>query len=448
MENGKILVVEDDVGIAALERRRLERAGNTVVTAGTSEEAMVEIKQGGIELIVLDFMLPGGITGLDFHVQMKAAGYDIPVIMVTGLSDEATVIKALRAGVSDFITKSVEYLDYLPEAADRALGQAHTKRRLAESEAKLREAQQQRIEALSSMNAEMQVMNKKLEDAHNQLLQSEKMASVGQLAAGVAHEINNPVGYIYSNIGSLQTYLNDLFKILDAYEQAEPLLVQNDEGVKTLSAITALKNQVDVEFLRKDVTNLVAESREGINRVKQIVQDLKDFSHVDKAEWEWADLHKGIDSTLNIVNNEIKYKAEVIKQYGSLPQVECLPSQINQVFMNLLVNAAHAIEERGTITICTGSLEDWVFIEVVDTGKGIAPGDMKRIFDPFFTTKPVGKGTGLGLSLAYGIIKKHNGRIVVDSEPGQGTKFQVWLPISQKIKTGQPPIKQIESLVM
>ncbi|MEW6353509.1 MAG: ATP-binding protein [Pseudomonadota bacterium] len=444
MESGKILVVEDDNGIAALERRRLERAGNTVVTADTPDAAMEEIKRGDVELILLDYMLPGGLTGLEFYEQIKAAGYHVPVIMVTGLSDEATIVKALRAGVHDFVTKSVEYLDYLPEAVERVLTQERTRKKLAESEVQLRAAQQQRIEELSAINAEMQKLNHRLEDAHNQLLQSEKMASVGQLAAGVAHEINNPVGYISSNIGMLQSYLSDLLKVLDCYEQAEPFLVKQKEGAEALAVINEIKKKIDVEFLRKDVVNLVIESKEGISRVKQIVQDLKDFSHVNEAEWQWADLHKGLNSTLNIVNNEIKYKADIVKQYGDLPQIECLPSQLNQVFMNLFVNAAHAIEERGTITVRTVSRDDWVCVEVEDTGKGIPPENIKRIFDPFFTTKPVGKGTGLGLSLAYGIINKHHGRIEVESEVGKGTCFRIWLPVSQAAVGGerQPDVAQ------
>jgi signal transduction histidine kinase len=174
------------------------------------------------------------------------------------------------------------------------------------------------------------------------------------------------------------------------------------------------------------------ESKDGITRVKNIVQNLKDFSHVDASdEWHYADLHSGINSTLNIVNNEIKYKANVVKEYGAIPEVECLLSQLNQVFMNLLVNAAHAIEERGTITIRTGQKGDEVWVEVTDTGKGIAPEHLKKIFDPFFTTKPIGKGTGLGLSLSYGIVQKHHGRIEVQSEIGKGTIFRVWLPIKQ-----------------
>ncbi|HWQ94022.1 MAG TPA: ATP-binding protein [Gammaproteobacteria bacterium] len=440
MKTGKILVVEDDLGIATLERRSLEKAGYKVVVAAGTEDAYPVVKQGDVDLMVLDYMLPGGVTGLEFLEQLKAEGYDMPVIMATGLSDESTVIAALRAGVHDFIIKSTESIGYLPEAVKRVLSQVNNKKRLAEYETQLREEQQQRIEELSAMNEQMQKMNHKLEEAHNQLLQSEKMASVGQLAAGVAHEINNPVGYISSNIGTLQTYLTDLLKVLDSYEQAEPLFSQHPSGEQVIADINALKKRIDVEFLRKDVVNLMSESREGIKRVKQIVQDLKDFSHVDKAEWQWSDLHKGLNSTLNIVNNEIKYKADVVKEYGDIPLVECLYSQINQVFMNLLVNSAHAIEERGQITLRTFAKDDWVCVEVSDDGKGISAENMHRIFDPFFTTKPVGKGTGLGLSLAYGIVNKHKGRIEVESEVGKGTCFKIWLPVHQEVAKVEQPL--------
>ena len=275
---------------------------------------------------------------------------------------------------------------------------------------------------------ELQQVNQKLGEAQNQLMQSEKMASIGQLAAGVAHEINNPIGYVYSNLGSLEKYVQDAFSMIEQYEQAEGAIA--DEAVR--AQIKAARERLDIEFLKNDLRALMSESRDGITRVKKIVQNLKDFSHVDASdEWHFADLHNGLDSTLNIVNNEIKYKADVVREYGNIPEVECLPSQLNQVFMNLLVNAAHAIEERGTITIRTGQQGDEVWVEVADTGKGIAPEYLKKIFAPFFTTKPVGQGTGLGLSLSCGIIQKHHGRIEVQSEPGKGTTFRVWLPISQ-----------------
>lgn len=276
---------------------------------------------------------------------------------------------------------------------------------------------------------ELRQVNQKLEEAHSQLLQSEKMASIGQLAAGVAHEINNPIGYVYSNLGALERYLGEVFVVLDAYEKAEGAIPGN---APVLADLHALKSKVDLPFLKADLQSLMNESKEGITRVKRIVQDLKDFSHADVGdEWQWADLQKGLDSTLNIVWNEIKYKAEVVKEYGELPDIECLPSQMNQVFMNLLINAAHAIEERGMITLRTGSEAEQVWVEVADTGKGIAPENLKRIFDPFFTTKPMGKGTGLGLSLAYGIVEKHHGRIEVQSEVGKGTAFRICLPVRQ-----------------
>ena len=264
---------------------------------------------------------------------------------------------------------------------------------------------------------------RKLEEAQNQLLQSEKMASIGQLAAGVAHEINNPVGFVNSNLGALQRYTQDMLKLLAAYERLEAALADD-----LLHDIKRLKQEIDTEFLREDIGNLLAESLDGLQRVKRIVQDLKDFSHVDESERQWADLEAGLDSTLRVVWNELKYKAEVVKQYGAIPQIECLPSQLNQVFMNLLVNASHAIEEHGRITIRTGLAGDKVWVEVEDSGKGIQPEHLGRIFEPFFTTKPVGKGTGLGLSLSYGIVQKHGGRIEVRSEPGQGSTFRIVLP--------------------
>ncbi len=274
----------------------------------------------------------------------------------------------------------------------------------------------------------MQALNRELEEAQNQLLQSEKMASIGQLAAGVAHEINNPIGYVYSNLGTLEKYVRDTFGMIDLYEQAEATIA--DPAMR--ATLRAARDKLDIAFLKEDLRDLMTESKDGITRVKQIVQNLKDFSHVDAAdEWHMSDLRRGLESTLNIVNNEIKYKADVIREYGELPEVECLSSQLNQVFMNLLVNAAHAIEERGTITVRSGHQNDGVWVSVTDTGHGIAPEHLKKIFDPFFTTKPIGKGTGLGLSLSYGIIQKHHGRIEVQSEIGKGTTFTVYLPIRQ-----------------
>ncbi len=282
-------------------------------------------------------------------------------------------------------------------------------------------------EALRASNTKLHELNRRLGEAQSQLLQSEKLASLGQLAAGVAHEINNPMGYIDSNLGMLEGYLKDLFRVLEAYQGAEAGM-----DADTLKTLTELKSGVDLGFLREDVSDLCRESREGVTRVTQIVQDLKNFSRVDDAKWQWTDLHHGLDSTLNVAHNEIKYKAELVKEFGSLPEIQCRPARLNQVFLNLLINAAQAIDERGTITVRTGAEPEWVWVEVEDTGKGIPIDEIGKIFDPFFTTKEIGQGTGLGLSLSHGIVSDHGGRIEVDSKPGEGTRFRVWLPVMQQ----------------
>ena len=283
---------------------------------------------------------------------------------------------------------------------------------------------------------QQQQLNKRLEEANNQLLQSEKMASIGQLAAGIAHELNNPIGFVHSNLGTLDGYLHDLMAIIDVYDKATR---QPDCTCTQLPMVDHIKEERDFNFLKTDIFSLVAESKEGLGRVRKIVQDLKSFSRVGEQEWQEADLHQGLDSTLNIVWNELKYKCKVVKEYGDIPHIYCLISQLNQVFMNLLVNASHAIETQGTITIRTRPHgEDSVCIEVSDTGKGIAPEPLNRIFEPFFTTKPVGKGTGLGLSLSYSIVQRHHGRIEVDSQAGQGSTFRVILPIHPPVKESKP----------
>jgi two-component system, NtrC family, sensor kinase len=292
----------------------------------------------------------------------------------------------------------------------------------------------QQVHELVLAHAALKEANGKLSEAQDKLVQAEKLASIGQLAAGVAHEINNPIGYIFSNFGTLEKYMADLFEMLAGYEAAELEL----DGTPAASTLRSMRERIDLDFLKQDIPMLMMQSKEGITRVRKIVQDLKDFSRVDAhQEWGWANLHQGIDSTLNIVNNEIKYRADVVKEYGNLPEVYCLPSELNQVVMNLLVNAAHAITgDRGLITIRTGTDAETdickpskVWLEVSDNGCGIEKENLGRVFDPFFTTKPVGQGTGLGLSLSYGIVRKHDGLLEVRSEPGRGCTFRITLPV-------------------
>ncbi len=287
--------------------------------------------------------------------------------------------------------------------------------------------------ALYKRMEELKALNRRLEEAQNQLLQSEKMAAIGQLAAGVAHELNNPISFVHSNLGSLSGYINDLISIVNAYSEIDNRLAASQPD--NFDPVHQLKQSVDFEFIAHDIPNLLAESRDGLERVRKIVSDLKGFSRVGESEWQWADLHQGLESTLNIVWNEIKYKAELVREYGDLPKVYCIPSQINQVFMNLLTNAAHAIPEYGRIVLRSGRDSTTVWIEVEDNGSGIAPENLERIFDPFFTTKPVGTGTGLGLSLSWGIVKNHNGSLTVTSQPGQGTTFRLTLPVEHTLQS-------------
>ena len=281
-----------------------------------------------------------------------------------------------------------------------------------------------KVTELEAERAEQRRLFDQLQEANQHLLQAEKMASIGQLAAGVAHEINNPIGFVTSNIGSLGRYFADLDEMLKAYEAAEPDLSKPT----TSQLIQRKKQEYDLKFIREDIPNLIKESSDGLHRVTRIVQDLKDFARIGEVTMAPADLHECITSTLNVVRNEIRYKAEVQLNFGTLPLVPCIAPQINQVLLNLLVNAAQAIENRGTITITTGVNALMAWVTVADSGAGIAPENLSRIFDPFFTTKPVGTGTGLGLSVSYSIVRKHQGLLEVDSTVGVGTTFRLSLP--------------------
>jgi signal transduction histidine kinase len=282
-------------------------------------------------------------------------------------------------------------------------------------------------EELTRQKDELQKTLEDLKQAQTQLVQSEKMASLGQLVAGIAHEINNPVNFISAGVESLTTNLEDIRKVIDIYHK-----VNADNVSEKLKEIEVLKEKVEYKEAIREINKLIESIRNGTKRTTEIVRGLRTFSRLDEDILKTADIHEGIDSTLILLHNKYKNRIEIIKNYGEIPLVECYPGQLNQVFMNLLSNAVDAVEDKGKITITTRLSGNNVQISIKDTGHGIPDGLKEKIFDPFFTTKGVGKGTGLGLSISQSIIEKHNGTIGYYSEPGKGTEFTIRIPVNQE----------------
>ena len=289
---------------------------------------------------------------------------------------------------------------------------------------------------IKSKNENLERTLKKLKDTQAQMLQSEKMATIGQIAAGVAHEINNPTGFVSSNIGTLKDYQSDLKALIKKYRRLTSDLKTMVAKKKLSSSIAeqveeivGLETEVDIDFIQGDILDLIQECSDGIERIKKIISDLKDFAHPGEDELKETDINKGIESTFNFVAYELKYKAKITKDYGQLPTIKCYPQQLNQVFMNMLVNAAQAMEKTGEIKVTTRHVKDNIEITISDDGPGIPEKNLTKIFDSFFTTKGVGKGTGLGLNIAKDIVKKHNGTINVESKVGEGTTFTIQIPV-------------------
>jgi signal transduction histidine kinase len=277
------------------------------------------------------------------------------------------------------------------------------------------------------LNFQKEELYKALEDLKHsqvQLIQSEKMASLGQLIAGIAHEINNPVTFISAGVDSLVTNLDEVGQVLEIYQSITPESVE-----QKLIEIENMKAKVEFREAMSEIRKLIESIKNGTKRTTEIVNGLHTFSHLDEGNIKMADLHEGLDSTLILLRNKYRNRIEIVKQYGNLPSVECYPGQLNQVFLNILSNAVDSIEEKGTIVISTSLSDRDVQISIKDTGSGIPNDIAMKIFDPFYTTKEVGKGTGLGLSICQRIIEQHNGSITVKSEAGKGSEFKIILPV-------------------
>lgn len=417
----KILIAEDDYVSRLLVRKAVMKIGHEAVVTENGREAWEAFQAGKPDMVITDWMMPE-MDGIELCKRIRASKEEIYtyVILLTAKDKTTDLVEVFDAGADDYIIK--------PFKPDELRSRIKSGERIATLESRH-----------YALQAKLLVKNEKLDKAlkdlkatQAQALQSEKMASIGQLAAGVAHEINNPIGFVGSNLDALTDYFNDYESLLDQYKIIGSLLENGDAGEdkvrEQLKAIREHESDIEIDYLKEDIPDLLNDCIDGTRRVGQIVADLKNFAHPGNDKQMLMDINKGIESTLNVVANEVKYKAKVTKDFGDIPSVEGFPQKINQVFMNIFVNAAQAIEEKGDITIKTYAEGSDVKISIADNGSGIPEENLNKIFDPFFTTKEVGKGTGLGMNIVYNIIKEHNGNIEVESEMGKGTCFTITLP--------------------
>ncbi len=315
---------------------------------------------------------------------------------------------------------------------------------LKKKAAELEKSEKRYRRLAENLEIEVEEKTREFKEAQIKILQQEKMASVGQLAAGMAHEINNPIGFIISNLNTLKDNITDIDSMFTYYGLFKGRVTclcrdaaKKDEVLAMIKKLDDLDDHLDMSFLMEDIENLVDESLEGANRISVIVRDLKDFARPSVESEELVDLNQSIDNTLAMIAGKIGKGIVIEKAYGQIPCVTCFQREMNQVFLNVLLNALYAVEEKGKIVITTRIVGQMVEVCIADNGTGIKDENMSQIFNPFFTTKPVGTGTGLGLNLAYNIVKKHNGKIKVESTPGRGTAIYIKVPVKSNAPTDQ-----------
>jgi two-component system, NtrC family, sensor kinase len=409
-QDRSILIVDDEESIRWLFSDCLG-ARYVCTTAANADEALAHMAREEFALVLADVSMPG-LSGIELLRHVIARHPDTAVIMISGIDRTQRVLDAVRIGASDYLIKPID-LHVLELSVERAL----------ERRALLRDARRYKQD-LERRNSELARRKAELERLQAQIVHSEKMASLGQLAAGVAHELNNPAGFIYGNMDFLADAVDSIERLLTLYDSAS-LSEQMREQVG------ALKSEIDYENTLADLHSIIADCREGADRIRSVVQNLRTFSRLDEADFKKVDIHEGLDATVRLLSRYYSQgNIKLSRAYGELPPVDCYAGQLNQVWMNLLANAAQAVEQAGggEVSIQTYVENGTVMVAVSDTGCGIEPEHLRKIFDPFFTTKPVGEGTGLGLSVTYGIVERHGGFIRVRSRPGQGSTFVVGLP--------------------
>ncbi|MEL6469402.1 MAG: response regulator [Cyanobacteria bacterium J06623_4] len=463
-----ILIVDDNPTNLEVLSESLIQEGFQVAVAIDGEGALEQVTYHPPELILLDVMMPG-IDGFETCERLKQNPdtHSIPIIFMTALSDTHNKVKGLSLGAIDYITKPFQQEEVLARVRVHLQVQKLT-RTLQKQNHQLKNEIEQRQQAeadLLKANTALDTLNHELEErvesrtqdlsaalqkvqqTQVQLIQQEKLSALGQLVAGIAHEINNPVNFIHGNIDHASTYARDLLSLFTLYEKHYPDPAED---------IKEKKEEIDVGFLTEDLPKLLSSMQVGTDRIRDIVLSLRIFSRLDEAEVKDVDVHEGIDSTLLILNSRIKGQVfpvpiSIVKEYSDLPRVKCYPGQLNQVCMNILSNAIDALEEetekrsrdasaqgwQPEIKVCTELVgdSDKIRIHICDNGPGVPEDLLQKIFDPFFTTKAVGKGTGLGMSISHEIItEKHHGTLTCERLAPNGTRFTITIPTFQRVE--------------
>ncbi len=432
-------MVDDTADNVRVLSRMLAGEGYKVFKALNGKMALTACLANPPDLILLDIMMPE-MDGYEVCRRLKEdeKTREIPVIFLSALSDVDAKVKAFEEGGVDYITKPFQDAEVFSRVETHLKLfrlQASLQEQNSQLEEEIKERQKAK-EALEISKEKLEKALKELQTAQVQLVQNEKMAALGQLVAGVAHEINNPVSFIYSNLGSASQYIEDLFSLIEVYRQEYP---------QPTALVKDTMDEIDLDFLVEDLPNILQAMHRGADRIKAIVMSLRNFSRLDEAELKTVDIHEGTNSTLAILQHRLE-GIEVIKKYGNLPPVDCYARQLNQVFLHLLNNAIDALsgvyqtlpeqmpdDFTPTIIITTEApYRDTISIRIANNGSGISESERSRLFDPFFTTKQVGKGTGLSLSICYQIIvQQHGGNIACCSQPGGGTEFAIAIPVRQ-----------------
>lgn len=407
---GRVVIVDDDREVRLSLQEILAESGYKAHTFDNGDDALSYLADQGADLVLTDIRMPG-MNGMELLDSILAVKADIPVILMTAFADIDMTVTAIKIGAFDFIFKPYD-VGYMLKAVEKGV----TFRRLRLAELQHHEDLERAVEERTC----------ELQKAHSLLLQNEKMALVGQIAAGVAHEINNPLGFISCNLESLRKFSERVLVFLMVQSESIAKYCPAEE----LARMDELRTKSHINRIVDEIPEMVTESLEGVGRIKEIVCNLKGFARIDDKEFIAASINDIINKALTIVRNELKYVASMVTDFGDISPLKCLPNQLAQVFMNLLVNAAQAIEGHGEIRIRTWQEEGNVFVSISDSGCGIPDEVKEHIFEPFFTTKEVGKGTGLGLPICYDIIHKHSGEIQVSSIVGTGTTFTIRLPIN------------------